>query len=43
MSDQTLTVEKLTPHVGAAVHGVDLSRPLDEPRFTSRGAATAIA
>ena len=33
MSHQTLTVEKLTPHIGAEVLGVDLSRPLEEPTF----------
>ena len=33
MTDQALTIEKLTPHIGALVHGVDLSRPLDEPTF----------
>ena len=33
MSDQALTIEKLTPHIGAEVRGVDLSRPLDEPTF----------
>ncbi|HSE03296.1 MAG TPA: TauD/TfdA family dioxygenase, partial [Methylomirabilota bacterium] len=29
----TLTIEKLTPHIGAEVLGVDLARPLDEPTF----------
>ena len=33
MRDQGLIVEKLTPHIGAEVRGVDLSRPLDEPTF----------
>ena len=33
MSHQPLTVEKLTPHIGAEVHGVDLSQPLGEPAF----------
>ena len=33
MRDPALTVEKLTPHIGAEVLGVDLSRPLDEPTF----------
>ena len=33
MRDSALTVEKLTPHIGAEVLGVDLSRPLDEPTF----------
>src|SRR5690242_3453387 len=30
---QELNISKLTPHIGAEVHGVDLSRPLDEPTF----------
>jgi taurine dioxygenase len=33
MPGEALTVEKLTPHIGAEVHGVDLGRPLDEPTF----------
>jgi taurine dioxygenase len=33
MGDPGLTIEKLTPHIGAIVHGVDLARPLDEPTF----------
>ena len=33
MRDQTITVEKLTPYIGGEIHGVDLSRPLDEPTF----------
>jgi taurine dioxygenase len=33
MRGETLTVEKLTPQIGAEIHGVDLGRPLDEPAF----------
>ena len=33
MTYTALRIEKLTPHVGAEVHGVDLSRPLDERTF----------
>jgi taurine dioxygenase len=33
MGYQAIRVEKLTPHVGAEVHQVDLSRPLDERTF----------
>ena len=33
MRQQTLTVEKLTPHIGAEILGVDLAQPLDEPTF----------
>ncbi len=33
MADQAIRVEKLTPLIGAEVHGVDLSRPLDEATF----------
>jgi taurine dioxygenase len=33
MRDPGLTIEKLTPHIGAEVRGVDLSVPLDEPTF----------
>ncbi len=33
MRDQGLTIEKLTPHIGTEVLGVDLSGPLDEPTF----------
>ena len=40
MRQQTLTVEKLTPHIGAEVLGVDLSRPLDEPRSTTPSSRT---
>src|SRR5262249_9154120 len=30
MPPTSITIDKLTPHIGAEVHGVDLSRPLDE-------------
>src|ERR1700752_5471275 len=33
MSYASIQVEKLTPHTGAEVSGVDLSRPLDERTF----------
>ena len=33
MSDVSILLEKLTPNVGGVVHGVDLSRPLDESTF----------
>jgi taurine dioxygenase len=33
MTYTTLRIDKLTPHVGAEVHGVDLSEPLDERTF----------
>jgi taurine dioxygenase len=33
MMHATIQVEKLTPHVGAEIRGVDLSRPLDERTF----------
>ena len=33
MGDPGPTIEKLTPHIGAIVHRVDLARPLDEPTF----------
>ena len=33
MSYASIRMEKLTPHVGAEIHGVDLSRPLDERTF----------
>jgi hypothetical protein len=46
MTYTPLRVEKLTPHVGAEVHGVDLARPLDERTpcgTTSRSDGTATA
>jgi taurine dioxygenase len=33
MSYTSIRMEKLTPHVGAEIHGVDLARPLDEQTF----------
>ena len=33
MAYQAIRVEKLTPIIGAEVHGVDLSKPLDERTF----------
>jgi alpha-ketoglutarate-dependent taurine dioxygenase len=33
MALQGIHAEKLSPQVGAEIHGVDLSRPLDEPTF----------
>src|SRR5882762_1998152 len=33
MAYTALRIDKLTPHVGAEVHGVDLSQPLDERTF----------
>ena len=33
MTYGSIQVEKLTPHVGAEIHGVDLAQPLDEPVF----------
>ena len=30
-----ISAEKLTPHVGAVISGVDLSKPLDEGTFKS--------
>jgi len=35
----SIQVDKLTPHTGAEVHGVDLSHPLDEPTFKDIHAA----
>src|SRR5271154_3939725 len=33
MSYQTIKVTKLTPHIGAEIGGVDLSRPLGNQQF----------
>ena len=33
MTSTAIQIEKLTPHVGAEIRGVDLSRPLDERAF----------
>src|SRR5206468_9731924 len=33
MSYQTIEVKKLTPHIGAEIAGVDLSRPLGNQQF----------
>jgi hypothetical protein len=33
MTDQAIRIEKLTPHVGAEVRGVDLAQPLDARTF----------
>src|SRR5580765_4764874 len=33
MSGASIRMEKLTPHIGAEIHGVDLARPLDEQTF----------
>ena len=33
MNYQYITVEPLTPTIGATIHGVDLSRPLDDQAF----------
>jgi taurine dioxygenase len=33
MAHAPIRIEKLTPHVGAEIHGVDLARPLDEQTF----------
>ncbi len=34
MAFQTLEISTLTPHIGAEVHGVDLSKPLDNEQFS---------
>jgi taurine dioxygenase len=39
MTYASIQVEKLTPHAGAEVRGVDLSRPIDEPLFKEIHAA----
>ena len=33
MSYASIRMEKLTPHIGAEIHGVDLADPLDERTF----------
>ena len=33
MAYETITVKKLTPHIGAEIGGVDLSRPLGNQQF----------
>ena len=33
MAYQTIEVKKLTPHIGAEIGGVDLSRPLGNQQF----------
>jgi taurine dioxygenase len=33
MAYQTIAIEKLTPHIGAEISGVDLSRPLGNQQF----------
>ena len=33
MSYASIRIERLTPHIGAEIHGVDLARPLDEHTF----------
>lgn len=33
MAHQTIELKKVTPHAGAEIHGVDLSRPLGERTF----------
>jgi taurine dioxygenase len=39
MTYASIQVEKLTPHAGAEIRGVDLSQPLDEPTFKEIHAA----
>jgi taurine dioxygenase len=39
MTYTAIQVQKLTPHAGAEIHGVDLARPLDEPTFKEIHAA----
>jgi alpha-ketoglutarate-dependent taurine dioxygenase len=39
MTYVSIQVEKLTPHAGAEIRGVDLSQPLDEPTFKEVHAA----
>ena len=39
MPHTSIQVDKLTPHVGAEIRGIDLSQPLDEPTFKEVHAA----
>jgi taurine dioxygenase len=39
MTNTAIRIDKLTPHVGAEIRGVDLSRPLDERTFKDIHAA----
>ena len=39
MTYASIQVDKLTPHAGAEIRGVDLSQPLDEPTFKEIHAA----
>jgi taurine dioxygenase len=39
MPDTSIQVDKLTPHVGAEIRGIDLSQPLDEATFKEVHAA----
>ena len=39
MPHTSIQVDRLTPHVGAEIRGIDLSQPLDEPTFKEVHAA----
>jgi len=39
MAYASITVDRLTPHIGAEIHGLDLAQPLDEPAFEQVHAA----
>ena len=39
MSYRAIEVRKSTPHIGAEIHGIDLSRPLGEEQFREVHAA----